>query len=146
MSRIEYPSVISRREICWACRGTGHRFAGVDPIRFQRCPICYGVGGRGIARQDPLPADFPQISESVVAGEAAFGPETISPDVISDNQMDNEANDFAAALLMPEPAFRLKLSQLSGDIVALAETFGVPEAAVRRRIEMLKKTDRSLNQ
>lgn len=50
MSRLVYPRPIAIRECCWACKGTGRTFAGVTPLRFRPCFMCYGTGGRGAPR------------------------------------------------------------------------------------------------
>lgn len=49
-SRLLYPGLFAIRECCWACKGTGRTFAGVNPLRFRRCFMCYGAGGRGAPR------------------------------------------------------------------------------------------------
>lgn len=50
------------------------------------------------------------------------------------DQMEAEADRFAAALLMPWTAFRVMQNELEGDIEALAEVFQVTQTAVALRL------------
>jgi DnaJ-class molecular chaperone len=56
-SRIQFPGVIAIRECCWACHGTGATFASISPLKYRKCAMCMGVGGRGPARRDPRIGD-----------------------------------------------------------------------------------------
>lgn len=58
-----------------------------------------------------------------------------APRYSGDQATDYEANWFAAGLLLPEAAFKLKYHRLGGDIVDVADHFGVGvnTAAVRAR-------------
>jgi len=51
-----------------------------------------------------------------------------------DQQMEVEANLFAASLLMPSNQFKPAFERFSGDRAALAKLFFVTESAVRRRV------------
>lgn len=66
-----------------------------------------------------------------------FGPERISPATTSGHPMDEQANDFACAILMPEEPFRKAYTALSGNSVRLGLHFKVPATAVLRRMAML---------
>lgn len=66
-----------------------------------------------------------------------FGPERITHVRRAQNPIDDEASDFAAALLMPEERFRAVVALHRGDPVAVAEAFQVPLLAVHRRAAML---------
>jgi Zn-dependent peptidase ImmA (M78 family) len=70
--------------------------------------------------------------------KTSFGPERITPASTDATPEDEAANDFAAKLLMPEGPFRAYNAVLRSDITALAQAFGVPEDAVRRRMAMLR--------
>jgi Zn-dependent peptidase ImmA (M78 family) len=69
--------------------------------------------------------------------DKSFGPERVDPAQTDASPADEQANDFAAKLLMPEGAFRAAVDDLKHDVAALAEAFAVPEDAVRRRMAML---------
>jgi DnaJ-class molecular chaperone len=51
-SRLAFPGTISIRECCWACHGTGSVFVSISPLKYRKCGMCMGVGGRGPARRD----------------------------------------------------------------------------------------------
>lgn len=69
--------------------------------------------------------------------DTPFGPERILHVRRSKHPEDDEASDFAAAILMPEDRFREVVHQRGGDPAAIAEAFGVPVLAVHRRAAML---------
>ena len=56
MNQLVYPGPIAIRECCWACKGTGRTFVGVNPLRFRPCFMCYGTGGRGSPRTPQIAA------------------------------------------------------------------------------------------
>jgi len=66
-----------------------------------------------------------------------FGPERILHVRRAQHPEDDEASDFAAAILMPEDTFREKCALFRGDPRLLAEAFQVPVLAVHRRAAML---------
>lgn len=66
-----------------------------------------------------------------------FGPERILHVHRADHPEDDEANDFAAEILMPEQKFRDLRDLYQGNAHRLAEAFGVPLLAVHRRAAML---------
>lgn len=53
------------------------------------------------------------------------------------NSKEREANEFAASLLMPEADFVLEKGRSANDIVAVARSFGVSEAAAKFRQDNL---------
>lgn len=67
-----------------------------------------------------------------------FGPEKIRPDLTSGTPEDEQANDFACAILMPEEAFRRLFAEQEGNIFKIARHFEVPFSAVIRRAGMLR--------
>jgi Zn-dependent peptidase ImmA (M78 family) len=76
--------------------------------------------------------------------DAIFDPKRIEPAKTDGHPADEAANDFAAQLMMPEASFRQKVAELNGNIFHLAQAFGVPEDAVRRRAAMLGMTGHRL--
>lgn len=66
-----------------------------------------------------------------------FGPERILHVHRAEHPEDDEASDFAAAILMPEETFREKCSLYRGNPRLLADAFQVPLLAVHRRAAML---------
>lgn len=66
-----------------------------------------------------------------------FGAERILHVNRAEHPEDDEASDFAAAILMPEISFREKCTLYGGDPRKLADAFGVPLLAVHRRAAML---------
>ena len=53
------------------------------------------------------------------------------------NNYETEANKFAAEILMPEESFRRYISEVSKQVIDIAEKFGVSSMAVRVRAKQL---------
>ncbi|MEM5501513.1 ImmA/IrrE family metallo-endopeptidase [Ahrensia kielensis] len=55
------------------------------------------------------------------------------------NQLEYEANDFAASLLMPSTNFKIALRQTGDNLRAIAERFGVSELATKFRQDSIRQ-------
>lgn len=54
------------------------------------------------------------------------------------NELDIHTNELAAELLMPEQTFKRLVQKHKGDVVKIAEEFGVSTLAVRYRAKKLE--------